>query len=84
MLVFGVAGTVLLTAALREGAVGAVSAVLSVTTVLVPGLVGLALLGDRIRPGCVPVVVVGLLLTVGGMLVLAAGSRAPRPDVARL
>jgi drug/metabolite transporter (DMT)-like permease len=74
VLAFGAAGTVLLAAAMRHGTVGAVVGVLSVTEVVAPGLVGLALLGDRVRPGWVAPLVVGWLLTVTGVVVLA---RAP-------
>lgn len=69
--VFGLAGTLWVAAALRAGAVGTVTAVLSTTQVVVPGLVGLALLGDRVRPGWVPALVAGLALTVGGVVLLA-------------
>ena len=51
VLVFGVTGTVVLAGAMRRAAVGSLVAVLSVTEVVVPGLVGLVLLGDRVRPG---------------------------------
>ena len=71
VLVFGVTGTVLLAAALRRGVVGTVVAVLSVTEVIAPGLVGLALLGDRVRPGWSPVLAAGWLLTVAGVVLLA-------------
>src|SRR3954447_7151724 len=82
VLVFGATGTVLLAAALRRGVVGTVVAVLSVTEVIAPGLVGLVLLGDRVRPGWFAVLVTGWLLTVAGVVLLArspavsgAGSR---------
>jgi hypothetical protein len=73
---FGSAGTVLLAGAMRQGAVGTVVGVLSVTEVLAPGLVGLALLGDRVRPGWTPLLALGWVLTLAGMAVLA---RAPTP-----
>ncbi|SDO27123.1 hypothetical protein SAMN05660199_01704 [Klenkia soli] len=76
--VYGLVGTLWVATALREGAVGAVTAVLSVTQVVVPGLVGLLLLGDRVRPGWVPALVVGLVLTVVGVLLLAARGRLSR------
>ncbi|MDQ4119041.1 MAG: hypothetical protein M3235_19080, partial [Actinomycetota bacterium] len=50
VVVMGVLGVLAFAAALRDGAVGSATAVLSVTEVVVPGLVGLFLLGDRIRP----------------------------------
>jgi hypothetical protein len=45
--------------------------VLSVVEVVVPGLVGLALLGDRVRPGWIPVLAVGWVLTLAGVVLLA-------------
>jgi hypothetical protein len=77
---FGASGTVLLAGAMRRGTVGAVVGVLTVTEVVVPGLVGLALLGDRIRPGWGVPLAVGWLLTVTGVVVLA---RAPAPQPAQ-
>ena len=74
VLVFGATGTVLLAAALRGGAVSTVVAVLSVTEVIVPGLVGLVLLGDRVRPGWSPVLAAGWVATIAGVALLA---RAP-------
>ena len=71
---FAATGTVLLARAMRRGAVGTVVAALSVTEVIVPGLVGLVLLGDKVRPGWAPALVLGWLLTVLGVGLLA---RAP-------
>lgn len=76
VLVLGVTGTLWTAAALRTGVVGTVTAVLATTQVVVPGLVGLALLGDRLRPGWAPVLAVGLVLTVAGVVLLARGHRA--------
>lgn len=47
------------------------TAVLSTTQVVVPGAVGLVLLGDRLRPGWLPALLAGLVLTVGGITLLA-------------
>jgi drug/metabolite transporter (DMT)-like permease len=71
VVVFGLAGTLWVASALRAGAVGAVTAVLSTTQVVVPGAVGLVLLGDRLRPGWLPALLAGLVLTVGGITLLA-------------
>ena len=70
VLVFGATGTVLLSGAMRRAAVGSVVAVLSVTEVVVPGLVGLVLLGDRVRPGWGVALAAGWALAVGGLVLL--------------
>jgi hypothetical protein len=64
--------------ALALGNLAQVTAVFLVTEVVVPGLVGIALLGDSVRAGWWGPMVVGLLLAVGGVAVLA-GSPAHRP-----
>jgi hypothetical protein len=76
VLAFGAAGTVLVAAAMRRGVVGTVVGVLQVTEVVVPGLVGLMLLGDRARSGWEAALAVGWVLTVAGVVLLA---RAPVP-----
>lgn len=58
-------------AALSRGAVSTMTALLTVTEVLVPGLVGIWLLGDPVRPGWEPVLAVGLAIAVVGVVVLA-------------
>ncbi len=57
--------------ALRLGEVATVTALFLTTQVLVPGVVGIVLLGDTVREGWEPVAVLGLLLAVYGVLVLA-------------
>jgi len=74
VLVFGATGTVLLAGAMRRAAVGSVVAVLSVTEVVVPGLVGLVLLGDRVRPGWGVVLGAGWALAVTGLVLLTRAS----------
>lgn len=71
VLVFGVVGTLWTAAALGAGAVGTVTAVLATTQVVVPGLIGLVLLGDGVRTGWLPALVLGLVGTVGGVAALA-------------
>lgn len=71
LLAFGALGLGLYTVALGRGAVGPVVAVLAVTETLVPGLLGLALLGDGVRPGWWPAFALGLVLALGGVVVLA-------------
>lgn len=78
VLVFGVVGTLWTAAALGSGVVGTVTAVLSTTQVVVPGLVGLLLLGDRVRSGWWPALLVGLVITVGGVVVLSRRGRSSR------
>jgi hypothetical protein len=79
---FWVVGMIGYTAALSRGEVGAVTAVFTVTEVLVPGMVGIQLLGDPVRPGWEWVLAVGLAAALAGTVVIA---KAPplRPPRAR-
>jgi drug/metabolite transporter (DMT)-like permease len=74
LLAYAALGLGLYTVALGRGSVGPVVAVLAVTETLAPGLLGLVLLGDGIRPGWWPAFVLGLVLSLGGVIVL---SRSP-------
>ena len=71
LLGYAALGLTLYTVALGRGAVGPVVAVLAVTETLAPGLLGLAVLGDSIRAGWVPGFLAGLVLSLGGVVVLA-------------
>ena len=66
--------------ALSRGDIGAVTAVYLVTQVLIPGTVGIVLLGDPVRPGWLWVLVIGLAAAVAGTVVLAKAPplRPPR------
>lgn len=77
---FWMVGMVGHAAALGRGDVGAVTAVFAVTQVLVPGLVGIWLLGDMVRAGWVPVMALGLAAAVAGSTVIAKAPplRVPR------
>jgi drug/metabolite transporter (DMT)-like permease len=82
---FWAAGMSSYTRALTLGNLARVTAVFLVTEVVVPGLVGIALLGDSVRAGWWVPMAIGLLLAVGGVVVLA-GSPAhqpPRPSRVR-
>jgi drug/metabolite transporter (DMT)-like permease len=68
---FWVLGMVAWSAALARGEVGTVTALLLVTQVVVPGLVGIALLGDPVRAGWAWPFVIGLVVAVIGVVVLA-------------
>lgn len=57
--------------ALRLGDVSTVTALFMVTEVIVPGIVGIVLLGDTIRDGWYVPMVLGLLLAVYGVSILA-------------
>jgi glucose uptake protein GlcU len=76
---FWAVGMVGYSAALARGEVGAVTAVFSVTEVVVPGLIGILLLGDPNRPGWVLPFAIGLVVAVAGVVVLARTPQQPRP-----
>jgi hypothetical protein len=77
---FWLVGMVGYTAALSRGDVGAVMAVFTVTEVLVPGMVGIQLLGDPVRPGWGWVLALGLAAALAGTVVIAKAPplRPPR------
>ena len=71
LLGYAALGLGLYTVALGRGAVGPVVAVLAVTETLAPGLLGFVLLGDGVRSGWWPGLALGLVLSLGGVVVLA-------------
>ncbi|GAA1250992.1 hypothetical protein GCM10009609_12900 [Pseudonocardia aurantiaca] len=77
---FWLVGMIGYTAALSRGDVGAVTAVFTVTEVLIPGMAGILLLGDPVRPGWGWVLAVGLAMAVAGTVVIAKAPplRPPR------
>lgn len=76
--VFGAIGLVGYSRALGRTSLAQVTAILLVTEVTVPGLAGIVLLGDAVRPGWWWVMAAGLALAVAGVVTLA-GSPAQRP-----
>jgi drug/metabolite transporter (DMT)-like permease len=81
LVVFWAIGLASYSRALEVGVLARVTAVFLVTEVVVPGLVGLALLGDAVRPGWWAPMGVGLLSAVAGVVVLAnsPAQAPPRP-----
>lgn len=67
----GVVGVLGYLRALERGAAGPVAAVVSVLEVLVPGAVGVLLLGDTVRAGWAVPVAVAVLVTLAGCVLLA-------------
>jgi hypothetical protein len=85
LVTFAVTGMLLYTNALQHGQVGPVTAVLWVGEVVAPSAVGLALLGDTVRPGWGPASTIAGLLVIGAAVVLAAApataaTSQPAPD----
>ena len=71
---FWLVGLITFSKALSRGNLAGVTAVFTVTEVVVPGLVAIGLLDDRIRSGWVIPFVIGLLLAAAGVVVLAMSS----------
>lgn len=80
VVVFGVIGLAAWSRALGLGSLAQVTAVLLVTEVVVPGLVGIAVLGDAVRAGWWVPAGIGLVLSVAGVVVLAR-SPAQQPPL---
>lgn len=82
VLLFWAIGMVAYSRGLALTSVSELTAVLLVTEIVVPGLVGIALLGDAVRPGWWWVLALGLAMAVAGVVVLA-GSPAQQPPPPR-
>ena len=85
LVTFAVTGMLLYTNALQHGQVGPVTAVLWVGEVVAPSAVGLALLGDTVRPGWDLASAIAGLVVVGAAVVLAsapatAATAQPSPE----
>ena len=83
VIVAGVGGFYLHTVALQMGSVNGATAALVVGETVVPGIVGVALLGDTARPGLGWFAATGFVLAVAAAIAVAAfgseTSPAPRP-----
>lgn len=67
----GLLAMLLYTMALQRGSVTTATAVSFAVDTLVPAAIGIALLGDRSRPGFEAVAIAGFLLTIGAAVALA-------------
>lgn len=76
----GVVGTVAYVLAVGKGRPGMVVAVSSVIEVIVPGALGLALLGDVIRPGWQVAAGAGVVLCLAGCVAMATGPAGALED----
>jgi drug/metabolite transporter (DMT)-like permease len=68
---YGLLGFWLYSVALDRAPVSAASAPLIVTQTFLPSLIGVALLGDGVRPGWWPGIAAGLVLATAGAVVLS-------------
>ncbi len=84
VVVFCVVGQFSYSRALAVGVLSRVTAVFLVTEVVVPGLVGIVLLGDAVRAGWWAAMMIGLVLAVGGVVVLANSPSQAPPRPARV
>ena len=79
---FGVVGAVLYARSLERGAVGPATATLWVIEVLVPGGLGVLVLGDNVRPGTLVLAAAGVALAIAGTVALARGGAGePAPGI---
>lgn len=67
--------------ALHRGRVTTVAAITFAVETVFPAAVGLAFLGDAVRPHLVPVAAVGFLATLGGSIALARHAETPLPSM---
>ena len=83
-MVNGILGTALFAMALQRGRVTLVAGVTFTTETVLPAIVGLTVLGDRVREGYALVAAAGFLIAVGGAIALArftepTSANAPAP-----
>ncbi|GAB2657699.1 membrane protein [Gordonia jinhuaensis] len=74
VVICGIGGFYLFTVALQTGAVSAASAAIVVGETVVPGALGIALLGDTTRPGWGAVTVIAFVAAVAGAVTIAMSS----------
>lgn len=70
-----------LATALQRGSVTQATAAMVVAETVIPSIIGLAFLGNRIRPGYGVVMVIGMMLAIGGAVALARLGEIPEGSV---
>jgi drug/metabolite transporter (DMT)-like permease len=81
LLGYGLLGLLLFAVALQRGAVTTTNAMLFAVETVIPTVVGVALLGDRARPGRWPLMAVGAVTAITGSVLLALWNE-PEPTPA--
>lgn len=76
---YGFIAILALSRSLERGDVGPAMAVMWMVDVIVPGLVGVVVLGDTVRPGWTVPAILAVGLSVAGCVVLALGQTALQP-----
>jgi drug/metabolite transporter (DMT)-like permease len=76
----GVLAFLFFSSGLQRGTVTVVTTAMVVGETVLPGILGVFLLGDRARPGTAPLAVVGFLLAVAGAVRLARFGELPKND----
>lgn len=77
LVVGAVIGTLFFATALQRGRVTTVTATMTVAETVVPAVIGVAVLGDTIRHGSAPLIIVGFLVSLAGTLALARFGDVP-------
>ncbi|MDQ1248670.1 MAG: hypothetical protein QG597_3043, partial [Actinomycetota bacterium] len=77
IIISGAVAILALATALQRGAVTQATAAMVVAETVIPSAIGLAFLGDRIRPGFQAVAAIGLLVAIGGSVALARLGEIP-------
>ena len=70
-----------LATALQRGAVTQATAAMVVAETVIPSIIGLVFLGNRIRPGYEAAMVLGMVLAIGGAVALARMGEIPEDAV---
>lgn len=77
LVVSGAVALLLYAAAMQRGSVTRTTAAMVVTQTAVPAAVGVAVLGDEVRPGFAPLALLGFTVALGGVLALARFEAPP-------
>ena len=70
------------TTALQRYGVTTVTAAVIIGETLLPALIGVIVLGDRTRPGFIPVAILGFVVAIAGAIMLARFGEPVHPAVA--
>ena len=81
IVVAGAVSLLALATALQRGGVTQATAAMVVAETVIPSAIGLAFLGDRIRPGYEAVAAIGLLVAIGGAVALSRLGELPEEEI---